>query len=172
MWRFILGLVLFASGLASPVVAQPSFDCKGHLSPAETKICSSDELSQLDRALSEKFAELAKRLTGDEKRRLIARQQRWVPQRDVDCGLGFRRTDAVPLDTDLDSIPCLKDEYDNRIAIIDGYDGERLPSPSERRPIPPSSSRLTSTARAPNPFWCIGRRASRTAPASISSSFF
>jgi len=110
-------LLLIAAFWPAVGHAEPSFRCKGNLSPAETLICADADLGELDRTLAQAFADLLKGASEKERLSLIHKQQVWLVERDVDCGLPSRPTDFELLDKP-DPKACLVAAYQWRVQSL------------------------------------------------------
>ncbi len=72
--------------LATPALAQPSFNCGGNLNRSERAICSSDRLSALDRRMVGMYRNLFRSLNEARQRRLRATQLTWLEWRNTCAG--------------------------------------------------------------------------------------
>lgn len=77
---------LFEIGIASTAFrVEPSFDCARAQSPSEKAICASDELSRLDRALSEAYKKAFSQQASGYRETFKGQQIAWIAGRDQ-CG--------------------------------------------------------------------------------------
>lgn len=102
LWRSIIFFSVVL--LNSSAFAGPSFDCAKASTIDERLICNSDRLSDIDLELAD-----AVRNAGVP----IARQKKWVTERNLKCGLS-RNTDHPALDTFV-AANCLYDSYTKRL---------------------------------------------------------
>ena len=92
-----LALVL----LASPVWAQPSFDCAKASTVVERAICKNADLAKADREMAALYFALNGKLAGPAKDHLVKDQLRWNGNRGAACTAELEQ--------------CLQDKYANRI---------------------------------------------------------
>jgi uncharacterized protein len=64
--------------------SKPSFDCKGKITDAETKVCNTPELSLLDTEMDRLYTLSLKNLDGEDRKSLVEKQRKWVKDR-LDC---------------------------------------------------------------------------------------
>ena len=101
----------FAGGLmvlmawATPLAAQPSYNCNMADRPDEVLICQSPQLSALDRRMSSLYFELRNSLGGRPRARLEEDQAIWLRQR-FSCGRDYG---------------CIQALYESRIAELLRY---------------------------------------------------
>ena len=92
-----LALVL----LASPVLAQPSFDCAKASTTTERTVCKSADLAKADREMAALYFALSGKLAGPAKDHLLKDQVRWNGNRAAACTAELEQ--------------CLQDKYTSRI---------------------------------------------------------
>lgn len=92
-----LALVL----LASPVLAQPSFDCAKASTTVERVVCKNADLAKADREMAALYFALIGKLAGSAKDHLLKDQVRWNGNRAAACTVELEQ--------------CLQDKYTSRI---------------------------------------------------------
>src|ERR1700761_2067045 len=83
-----LVLVILGAGIGIPAFADtpaPSFDCQKASTVTENIICSSEDLSKLDRDVATLYRQTRDLIAGEDLQRLISEQRKWVAQRDREC---------------------------------------------------------------------------------------
>ena len=115
----VIRKLLFLSVLLLPGAAfsEPSFNCSGHLSFAETLICTTPALADADHQLAEVFARGLKGAPANGQPSLVQWQRQWLVERDADCGLSSHTADAAGL-KDVGAQQCLERKYQERLAAI------------------------------------------------------
>jgi len=99
-------------------IADPSFGCKAAATPAERTICATPDIAAQDTQLAGAFAAAMKAMPDEGKAWLVRQQNAWLIQRDVDCGLSVRSTDARLLEKPKAAV-CLGDLYQKRISELE-----------------------------------------------------
>ena len=104
-------LALAALGIAAIAVTGParatSFNCGNATIPAESAICNSGQLSQLDEQMASSYFSLINSAPGWAVRQIKAQQSAWLARRDA-CGY---------------DPGCLKGAYYARLGVLDGWHG-------------------------------------------------
>lgn len=91
-----------------PRAPAPSFDCSAARGPVETGICSSRELSRIDRAMVEAYLDLLTWAPDEARRRVVRQVQRsWIVSRDAACRSAGERV-----------VACLTPIYQARIKTL------------------------------------------------------
>ncbi|MBK1718954.1 lysozyme inhibitor LprI family protein [Thiocystis violacea] len=100
-------IMLLATLALSPSAqaAHASFKCNAHSSPVEKRICTDDELAQLDASLASLYHVLLKSLSDEEQSTLRDEQRDWLESRNA-C------------DKAADIRACIKAEYHARISEL------------------------------------------------------
>lgn len=81
-WKTGIMTVVLLLGAASCLAEGPSFDCKKASTNIEKLICKNEELSRLDKEMSEAYRSLISRLEGGDKEIVKLNQVRWIKARD------------------------------------------------------------------------------------------
>ncbi|WP_219760635.1 lysozyme inhibitor LprI family protein [Neoroseomonas alba] len=107
--RMVLLGVLALCVVSEHARAQASFDCARAASAIERAICAAPELAQLDRQLSQIYAQKRASTQGQQRQVLTDEQRAWIRSRDAAC----RADRAV-------NTECLAGLYRGRIAELSG----------------------------------------------------
>jgi uncharacterized protein YecT (DUF1311 family) len=103
--------------LPGKALSEPSFNCGGRLSSAETLICATPALADSDRQLAEAFARVLKGAPAVSQASIVQWQRQWLVERDADCGLSSHPGEALVM-KDVGAAECLGRKYEKRLAAI------------------------------------------------------
>jgi len=114
IWKLLFLSILL---LPSAAFSEPSFNCSGRLSSAETLICTTPTLADADRQLAEAFARVLKEAPANGQSSFVRWQRQWLVERDADCGLSSHTGDLAGT-KDVSARLCLERKYGERLAAI------------------------------------------------------